>query len=82
MRDWTPISCAESDELRPALTVISSCTDMSGYLHSQPQIDTTWGTKDGTEVLREARYPSLGGGPDRKPCEHWKRAAEGLGARA
>lgn len=28
MRDWTPISCAESDELRPALTVISSCTDM------------------------------------------------------
>ena len=26
MRDWTPISCAESDELRPALTVISSCT--------------------------------------------------------
>jgi hypothetical protein len=77
---WLKITCEERDAIfhaeRPEkLRPLSSCTDMSGEYHGEPQMDITWGlysdTTPETPVLRESRYPSRDGGPDRKPCEHW-----------
>ena len=70
----TRISCEESDKLRPGLCVVSSCTDLDGQFHAEPQIDTVWGHEDGTEIMRDARFPrwewdSRKG--DRKACEHY-----------
>lgn len=68
------LTCEESDELRQTLILLGGCTDMSAQFHSEPQIDTTYGYANGTEVMRDIRYPrqefdeGLG---DRLPCEHW-----------
>lgn len=80
---WRKISCKErdtlyyaarSEELRP----LSSCTDMSGEFHGEPQMDITWGiASTDTPVIRETRYPSRDGGPDRLPCEHYEFQGNG-----
>ena len=78
------ISCEAMERLisERGLCVVSSCTDLDAQFHSEPQIDTTWGLPDGTEVIRSYRYPSWDRGPgsttrwaDRKPCEHFLVAA-------
>lgn len=69
------ITCAESDKLREGLTVVSSCTDMDASFHSEPQIDTVWGTLKGEEILRDIRYPAWEWSEnrqDRKPYEHFR----------
>lgn len=78
---WLKITCEERDAIFYAerdekLRPLSSCTDMDGWYHSEPQMDITWGlysdTTPETPILRETRYPSRESGqPDRKPCEHW-----------
>ena len=75
---WRKITCKERDDIYYAeraekLAPISSCTDLSGEFHAEPQMDITWGfASTETPVLRETRYPSRESGqPDRKPCEHW-----------
>lgn len=81
---WLKITCEQRDAIyhaeRPEkLAPISSCTDMSGEFHGgDPQMDITWGlASTDTPVLRETRYPSRAGGPDRKPCEHWQFQEDG-----
>lgn len=80
---WRKITCAERDAIyraeRPEkLAPISSCTDMDGTFHSEPQMDITWGIASTDKpVIRETRYPSRDGGPDRKPCEHWEFQDDG-----
>lgn len=80
---WRRITCEERDAIfhaeRPEkLRPISSCTDMSGEFHGEPQMDMTWGLHStDTPVLRESRYPSRDGGPDRQPCEHWEFQEDG-----
>jgi hypothetical protein len=75
---WLKITCEERDAIyhaeRPEkLRPLSSCTDMGGEFHAEPQMDITWGiASTDTPVLRETRYPSRGSGPDRRPCEHWQ----------
>ncbi|WP_373202700.1 hypothetical protein [Mycobacterium marinum] len=60
---WCKITCEERDAIyhadRPeSLRPLSSCTDMSGQFHGDPQIDITWGIySTDTPVLRETRYP-------------------------
>ncbi|MBB3752518.1 hypothetical protein FHT44_005030 [Mycolicibacterium sp. BK634] len=75
---WRKITCRQREEIftlerEEALRPLSSCTDLSGEYHGEPQMDITWGlTSTDTPVLKESRYPSRDGGPDRKPCEHWE----------
>lgn len=52
---WEPITCAESDTLRPDLAPLSSLTDPTGD-YGAPVIYTEWGTDDGP-VLRDYRWP-------------------------
>jgi hypothetical protein len=75
---WRKITCEERDTIfyaeRPEkLRPMSSCTDMDGQFHGEPQMDIEWGLHStDTPILRETRYPSRDGGPDRAPCEHWE----------
>lgn len=82
--NWRKVTCQERDAIyyaeRPEkLAPISSCTDMSGEFHGEPQMDITWGiASTDTPVLRETRYPARESGqPDRKPCEHYTFEEDG-----
>lgn len=60
------ITCAESDALRSDLILVASCTDLDAWFHAESEIDTIWGLTDGTEVLKDVRYPN-----DEQPCRHY-----------
>lgn len=53
----TPVTCTESNDMRPGLRPISSLTNYVGGEVLDPRLpartETTWGTDDGVEVLRE-----------------------------
>lgn len=79
---WVQITCADRDALMADrdLVPISSCTDLDGQFHSEPEVFTEWGDR-GTEqpVLRDRRFPpryyadeDTWGKPDPKPCEHYR----------
>lgn len=80
---WVMITCAERDQIMADrdLAPISSCTDLDGEFHSEPEMFIEWGQRyTDTGVLRDYRYPARYYAddppgtvkPDRKPCEHYR----------
>lgn len=76
---WDPITCEHREALMAShdLTVGAPLTDLGGRF-GEPEIYTEWVDRGtGEPALRDYRYPSADGGPDRKACRHLASRTEG-----
>lgn len=65
LSEWTPITCAESDDLRSGSSPVSSLTDLYGT-YGTPIVYTEWADTSGQPILRDYRWPGT-----ERHCGHY-----------